>query len=207
MRITALLCAVVGLTASSLLAEDRTDPPWDSTLPNQTSQSWDYTADPLDPVVIFSNPYGEPSIDWGNAAPQSVPGWDGTDIGTMHIGEGDGDLWIWIPNNEDDNLYKMIFWQVTSDKSPTPTGDWPETSPPGTGGPGVPPQVGLGGDWYVYNGVNVIQPNPEGEWLHFSLAYSTNVAEIVIDTVCMPEPATLGLLAAGAGLAFLRRRR
>ncbi len=54
--------------------------------------------------------------------------------------------------------------------------------------------------------MNEIGPNPEGEWLTFWLVNSTNIEEIVVDTICMPEPASMGLMALG-GLAFLVRRR
>jgi hypothetical protein len=117
---------------------------------------------------------------------------------------------IWIPNNKDDNLVKKIQWQVTSDKSPTPQGNSPTTEPPGTSGPGDPPQIEHGdgsSGWITYNGLNEIRPNPDGEWLEFGLVHCTNIEEIVIKTICMPEPATLGLLAAGGLLTLVRRKR
>jgi hypothetical protein len=61
--------------------------------------------------------------------------------------------------------------------------------------------------WYTYNGVIEIRPNPKGEWITWDLLPSTNIEEIVIDTVCVvPEPMTLAVMALG-GLALLRRRR
>ena len=116
---------------------------------------------------------------------------------------------IWIPNNPDPNLVKKIFWQMTSDKSATPTGDRPTTVPPGTGHPAPNPQIQHDAStWYTYNGLNEIIPNPDGEWLTFELVDSTNIEEIVIKTVCMPEPATLALLGAGGlGILLARRRR
>ena len=60
-----------------------------------------------------------------------------------------------------------------------------------------------------------IEPNPEGEWISL---YSENsygdpdypdypayIDQVVIDTICIPEPATLGLLVMG-GLFLLKRR-
>ncbi len=252
MRITALLCALVGLTASSLLAEDLNLPPWDQSLPwPQTSTAWQFAEmfkdwpsgtpapNPTWPSDFWNNfgATGEPCIEWPEQVPDhpdytvavtiqvidywppgSPGGTPGIPTPTVHIGvygpdglPADGvpvPVSIWIPNSKDDNLYKVIYWQVTSDKSPTPTGDSPTTDPPGTPSAADPPQTPHGGgNWYTYGGVNTISPNPDGETLTFMLVNSTNIEEIVVKTVCMPEPATLGLLAAGAGLAFLRRRR
>ena len=65
------------------------------------------------------------------------------------------------------------------------------------------PQIDLGGGWYTYNGMIEIRPNPDGEWLTFELAESTNIDQIVIKTVCtnIPEPSTFVLI--GCGLASL----
>jgi len=250
--------AVLGLMTSYVVAEDLVPPPWDSTLPLQTYQMWDFPTillltglpegHPV-PSPVFpmpgdvDNPFGEPWIEWPSgsydrpdaggeiglvtavATIESVPytSPDGTAhpaVPTVHIGvygpDGNPDptrtvpVRIWIPNNKDENLVKKISWQVTSDTSPTPQGNSPTTEPPGTSGPGNPPQTPHGdgtSGWYTYNGVNEIRPNPDGEWLEFGMIHCTNIEEIVIKTVCMPEPATLGLLAAGGLLTLLRRRR
>lgn len=150
---------------------------------------------------------------WGEDANDVIP-----DTPTVHIGvygpDGQGDtsrpvpVSIWIPNDPEDRPVKKIFWQMTSDKSPTPHGDPPTTNPPGTSTPtGIPHWKHDNTNWYTYNGMNEIRPNPDGEWLTFELVHSTNIEEIVIKTVCMPEPATLGLLAAGGLLTLVRRKR
>ena len=58
-----------------------------------------------------------------------------------------------------------------------------------------------------------IQPNPASEYVYLfaedSLGdpyYPAYIDQVVIDTICVPEPATLGLLLIG-GLALLRGRR
>jgi hypothetical protein len=49
-----------------------------------------------------------------------------------------------------------------------------------------------------------IWPNPPGEWI--TINGDILLDQVIIDTYCIPEPATLGLLSAGALLAFRRRR-
>jgi len=179
----------------------------------------------------FENPYGEPYIVWPTSmgeytvvvtvdyvdymTPEGTPI---PNMPTLHIGVYDGEgiedtgvpvpVSIWIPNSPDANLFKYVFWQMTSDKSPTPTGNPPTTNPPGVNLPTGIPQYGHGSStWYTYNGMIGISPNPDGEWLTFELVHSTNIEEIVIKTVCAPEPATLGLLGVGGLLAWIRRRK
>lgn len=174
-------------------------------------QMIDYTT-PDDGLVLLDAPTVHISIEMPNPdpdpqAPPTIPV-EGTPLAGTTV-----PVSIWIPNNPDPNLSKMIFWQMTSDKSPTPTGSPPTATGVGpdtygsTDHPAPHPHIDHGGGgWYTYNGLVEIQPNPEGEWLTFELVDSTNIEEIVIKTVCMPEPATLGLMALG-GLGVLARRR
>ena len=201
MKRTFWMVSLVAVLAAPALAEDLWDPPWNPTYPTNTHVWWDFPRDLTAPVE-FHNPYGNPQIVWPQGTTmQTIPDWNGKYINTWHIGGPEGSfspLSIWIPNNPDENLVKKILWQMTSDKSPTPTGAPPTTDPPGTSMPDPYPTVGYPhSEWYSYNGLIEIRPNPRGEWLTFNLAQSTNIAEIVIDTVCIPEPATLALLTMG----------
>jgi hypothetical protein len=49
-----------------------------------------------------------------------------------------------------------------------------------------------------------IEPNPSEEWLFIN--GNISLFSVSVSTVCMPEPATLGLFIGGAFLAFKRRR-
>lgn len=133
--IQCLLASCVLLCTTAAWTMDLHPPPWDLTLPNQTSQAWEVmpSGSLLDiPPTIMDNPFGQPSISIENGELEEVPGPGGAPVLTWHIMEGGGKLRIWVPNNPDPNLYKQIFWQITSDKSPTPTGDPPTTIPGGT---------------------------------------------------------------------------
>ena len=202
--------------AGPAMGEDLWDPPWDLSLPNQTEQAWEcredpvFTGEPIWPTPPYNNPYGEPYLTFQcDVEIEHIPGPHdpATVIPTWHV-SGPGGIDITIENNPDPNMYKLIFWQITSDKSPTPTGDPPTTTPPGTSLPAPYPHTQWPVDnWYTYNGLLKITPNPEREVIHFELAESTNIEEIVINTICVPEPATMGLLVLGAASLVRRRRR
>lgn len=171
------------------------------------------TGDPTEYTATVTVDYVDYMPPWGDGPEDVVPG-----TPTVHIGVIGPDglpasgvpasVSIWVPNNPDPNLVKKIFWQMTSDKSPTPLGNPPTTSPPGASVPTGLPQIQHDSStWYTYNGGLEIRPNPPGEWITFDLVDSTNIEEIVIKTVCMPEPATMGLLAAGGVAMLLRRKR
>ncbi len=58
---------------------------------------------------------------------------------------------------------------------------------------------------YFYEDWTIL-PNPDWEQIVFYVPQGTVIEQIVIDTVSIPEPATMSLLALG-GMAALRRRR
>ncbi len=210
----------VALLAPVAMAKDLNSPPWPADLPNQTSQYWEATqssgtlyveADPFDnPYCVPGTPGGEaPWMTMTNAHIVETLGPDGDEAWTWHVGadgENGGTINIWIPNRPEPDLYKLIFWQMTSDKSPTPTGTPPSTNPPGVSLPAPYNPVQHADNWYTYNGLIKIVPNPAGEWITFEVPYCTHIEEIVVKTICIPEPAALSVLACGA-LALLRRRR
>lgn len=50
------------------------------------------------------------------------------------------------------------------------------------------------------------RPNPDFEWIHIQLHPDAHLTQVVVDSISIPEPATLGLLVLG-GLVMSRRRR
>jgi len=181
-------------------------PPWDAKLPNQTFQVWEFTQSPGPDPTISENPFGMAMLTYEFATwPDIVAGPEGDEIPTLHIDEDGGIISIWIANNPDPNLKKIIFWQVTSDKAPDPSG--PVTDPPGNYVPPPYPQIQWpNGTWYTYNGLIEIPFNPEYEVITFWFPASTNIEEIAINTICIPEPATALFALVGLGLVRLRRR-
>jgi hypothetical protein len=83
------------------------------------------------------------------------------------------------------------------------------------GGNGIRPKEGeyvqpLGDFRYLLVQDWVLEPNPLREFveIHNSAGSGMTIDQVVIDTRCVPEPATLCLLGAGvAGLAVRRIRR
>lgn len=194
-----------------------------------------YVPFPQNPTE-FNNPYGsepptahgEPGWEW-----EWTEGWGGNPpIITWHFEGMDPEnpnetttMTLAIPNNPENNPYKEITWSIISDKAPklgengffvsvdTTGSNHPYTVSNPMPQPG-PIQLGGGssdgGAWYQYNGVIRIEPNPEYEYLTFEFFECTNIAEIKVQTVCVPvpEPGMLALLvSAGIGVAVLRRRR
>lgn len=206
-------CALLllAMTAGLAQAEMIWDPPWveNPTEPQWTGgvtthQRWEFAENPGYPVAM-NNPFGQPYVElWSATYPDIVVGPDGlTEIPTWHIDQDDGSLTIYVPNNPLPNARKVIFIQLTSDKgamlgSPT--------SSPGGSVSYPKPAIKHGStSWYTYTAQIDIPFNPLEEYITYRFPASTNISEVVVDTICVPEPATFGLLLCG-GWAVLRRR-
>lgn len=186
------------------------DPPWDATYPTATYQQWEFSM-PDNPALpeIDGNQYGTASMDimgstdwrpdWDGPLGDPVPGW--------HIDDPNGGgVWIHVLNDPDPNLWKLILVQVTSTKAPSNI----STSPAGS--VSFPfPQIqhtnasGQFTGWYTYPFLVKIPDNPPEEWIHIDFPYSTIIDEIVVDTICIPEPGLTAMLGLG-GMLLLRRR-
>ncbi|NLE37149.1 MAG: hypothetical protein GX621_03900 [Pirellulaceae bacterium] len=214
------LCAACGaaVLGGVATAEDIWDPPWleDPTDPQwlggvATYQRWEFDENPAWPVELH-NPFGQPYIELGGASyPDPVPGPNGAIINTWHIDEDGGFLHIYVPNDPTPRDRKVIFIQLTSDKGAL-LGS-PVSSPSGTISYPKPAIKHGPTSWYTYTAQIDIPFNPPEEYITYRFPESTNISELVIDTICVgiPEPSTatmlLGVAIAACGLFGIGRRR
>ena len=187
------------LAGSMAFAADVVIPGWRGD-PGSTYQRWEFSTDNPFPVPdVVNNPYGTPLLkvntpfSWDNGAwPLS------------------GEIDILIPNYPQIRPEKWIQIQLTwqpAGLDPDPfLADQPLIA--------VTPFDGM--EMYRYDDDQVapgwihstfditIWPNPYEEW--FTIKGDILVDELVIDTICIPEPMTVTLLGLG-GLALMRKRR
>ena len=204
-----MIAAVVALLVPAALADDLYDPGWRDE-PTATYQHWSFDTEwaDYDYIVpdIYDNPYGEPYI---NAT--SYEAWYDMYEGRQGVAYVDyyDYFEMMIPNHDLEWPDKFIYLQVTwhnNGLEPVPDVYIP------FGDDNFVANVDsldLGGGWmwdlwYIH-----IWPNPEMEEIDFYGGPSGGpglfIDQIVIDTICIPEPTTLALLGFGA-LALIRRR-
>jgi len=181
--------------------ENPADPQWAGGV--TTAQAWEFSDNAFDPNYV-QNEFGDPAIVIAGA---EYPSWvlppegDG-EIATWHINDAAGGIvCLIIPNNPDENQRKVMWLQITSTKAPSDL----RTIPEGT--ISYPkPDLQCANGWYIYTAQVDIPFNPPSESIAYDFPYCTNIEEIVVKTICVPEPATMAMLGLG-GLAVLWRKR
>ena len=209
-RLLSLSLVLVFCLPSAVLADDLIPPPWDrTTTPGSTYAEWD-TWDfeiPDDHFLADAefNPYGTPEVVDPVGFAEVLSIYDGrSDV--LHTTDGDW-MELHIPNSSDPNPFKDIYLQIVWHWDGAI--DIPDVYVPSTGTTvSITDEFPLEAGWWYTRFQIHIEPNPDFEEIDlwpadFSDMY---IDQIVIDTLCAPEPATMGLLLIGA-VAALRRRR
>jgi len=211
-----LLAAVLVLGAlgpAAAWAHDLLPPPWRGQEGSAT-QVWNFggSANPAAPDQI-NNPYGaavanitvgEFGSGWLNQLPAM-----GTQTGYWDLGGEGGSIVIDIDNRPEPLPYKEIWVQVTyyNDITRAPT-----INVPGAmyleGQTVTVETVDTGGAWLLDLSKWRIEPNPVHEQIvvNSSPMWGAVVDQIVVDTICAPEPGTVGLLSLSAWVLLAGRR-
>ena len=206
----ALLLApmLAAILAGPALADDTNPPSWRGT-PDTTFQAWTFPDQnlphPADPG--YFNPNGVPLQDFTLTTPIT---WLPTAFGrpgVYALGPG-GILHFSLPNDNDPNEDKIIWAQVTWNTGPgteivslTPFGppDATFSNPENT-----PMEGGWVHSTFVFN--LPVCPAIEFFQIRNNSQDHVFIDQVVIDTKCVPEPASLVALAVGIG-AIVRKRR
>lgn len=208
------LLAVFAVSTSAAFADDLVPPPWVRGGPQTTTQEWDFlTVNDIfgHPINGIGNPYGQPQVTnpqdgvWlpndssFNPNPTTRPG-------IVCIAPG-VTLKFRIPNQENLDNQKNVWAQVTWWAAPgTNVVVSPLAPAPNTGT--IIGTLPLGSGWNHTTASFVLaqQPAFEDFWIQNFTTSNLYIDQVVIDTQCVPEPATMSILGFG-GLAIAARRR
>ncbi len=109
------------------------------------------------------------------------------------------------PENEFKDVWLQVVWRAQEAGAEPIIGNLDPPAHPDYEPRLVAPPVDLGSGWFENTYEWRIYPNPEAEM--FTISGTIDVDQLIIDTWCVPEPATLLVLALGLIPALLKRRR
>jgi hypothetical protein len=203
-----LAVSICNFTVGLAFAEDLNPAPFrgqDGT----TYARWEFLTPDAQPIPDEQvNPYGTAAMQiWPGVGQEYWPVWGGRDgvwplSGTAEIGIDNRpeqlpykDIWVQLTWTEQVPDVVPLVWETISgieaelvdDILLNPTGE-------------APPADGF---WHHSTYLIHIEPNPDFEIIRIDGAIM--VDELVIDTICIPEPCSIALLAMG-GMALLRRK-
>jgi hypothetical protein len=193
------------LSYGSLWAEDLNGPRWERGGEGTTFQRWEFGDGSLSPPPEegFYNPLAQPLMTMPDTWPNSTYLASYADMSGVWRLENPDDIYVTIQNYED-NPFKYIWIQITyaAQEGAVPI---VLTNPEYTDMV-ISDPILFGDHWYITYDIT-LEPNPPSEIIVIQPAgCTTYIDEIVIDTICIPEPATVLMLGLG-GLALLRKRR
>jgi hypothetical protein len=199
MKKLVFLCMAITLATGSIaVAYEVIIPPWRGA-DGSTYQAWEFGTDnPVPLPDIVDNPYGEPLLNVVTPF-----GWDN---GAWALS---GEMDIYLPNRPVIDGWKELWIQVTW----KPAGLDAGLSLPDQPNVAVTPfdfatfyrdDQTLPDGWIVSLYKIEMWPNPLEEWV--TIKGDILVDELIIDTICIPEPMTIVLLGLGA-LTLLKKRR
>lgn len=206
MRSLLITLTVLSVFAVAAQADDLNPPPWRGQ-PRTTFQEWQFlTPDDTPAPEFVNNPYGMPTAQvWPGTGQAYWPVWGGR-TGVWPLS---GAMELYVPNIPGGE-YKDIWVQLTWAKQAFASVPVLSTTPGGTvellsqidiGPTNEPPPAGANW-WHTTYNIR-IYPNPAFETIRID--GTVMIDQVVIDTICIPEPASLGLLMIG-GLLLVRRR-
>lgn len=213
--LTTLFYFVVALVAASPAVAEPPVPSWPRGGEGTTFQEWSFsdanstpTPDNLfNPYAAVENPvllHVDTDHDW----------YESLDLG-RGVWALSGEIDIVIPNNPEPNPYKdILIYLVWKEQGNDPTGapfnkdPFLPDEPLVAVAPFVDMEMNLQdipeNGWHHSSYSIRIWPNPQKEWI--SIKGNILVDYLAIDTVCVPEPATIAILTLG-GLFILRTRK
>ncbi|MCL5103731.1 MAG: PEP-CTERM sorting domain-containing protein [Armatimonadetes bacterium] len=200
--LVAALLSLAMLCVAPALADDINPPPWRGH-PGSTLQIWEFSTPNPNPLPdLLNNPFGMPTAQvWPGVGQNWWDVWEGR----QGVWPLSGAMEITIPNSPVPNPYKDIWIQLTW--MPQVPSVFPILSEMLSGAAAqMVHEIPIAGGW-LHSTFNIrIYPNPQQEIVRIDGAVM--VDELVIDTICVPEPSSL-LALSGSVLALVawRRRR